>query len=91
MFAQAAQSLLYTPQRAACLPTDIEVDDSLLEVVKEFCYLVDTLAAGGDCTSAIINLCKAAVGKFRPLLLIPRTDNSLSHSMAMFIASVFIP
>ena len=48
--------------------TAIPVDDCLLDVESEFCYLGDMLSASGGCTQAIIARCRVAWGKFRKLL-----------------------
>ena len=48
--------------------TAIPVDDCLLDVDSEFCYLGDMLSASGGCTQAIIARCRVAWGKFRKLL-----------------------
>ena len=55
--------------------TEVVVGDQTLDVVDEFCYLGDTLSSGGGCTSAIINRCKVAWGKFRKLLPILTSRN----------------
>ena len=46
----------------------VKVGDSLLDAVDRFCYLGDTLSAGGGCTTAAIARCRSAWGKFRELL-----------------------
>ena len=48
--------------------TGIPVDNSLLDVESEFCYLGDVLSAEGGCLQAIIARCSAAWGKFKKLL-----------------------
>ena len=48
--------------------SEVEVGNEKLEVVPEFCYLGDMLAAGGGCELAAITCCKCAWGKFRQLL-----------------------
>ena len=55
--------------------TEVVIDDRTLDVVDEFCYLGDMLSSGGGCTSAIINRCKVAWGKFRKLLPILTSRN----------------
>ena len=48
--------------------SEVEVGNEKLEVVPEFCYLGDTLSAGGGCELAVITRCICAWGKFRQLL-----------------------
>src|SRR6056300_1728659 len=48
--------------------TNVEVDGTLLDVCDTFCYLGDTLGAGGGCQRAITTRCCVAWGKFRKLL-----------------------
>ena len=48
--------------------TEVEVDGTLLDVEASFCYLGDTLCAGGGCTLAITTRCCTAWGKFKKLL-----------------------
>ena len=48
--------------------TQIEVDNTLLDVKASFCYLGDMLSAGGGCALAIATRCYIAWGKFRKLL-----------------------
>ena len=54
-----------------CPFKEVEVGDCVLEAVDRFCYLGDTLSAGGGCMAAAIVRCRCAWGKFRenlPLL-----------------------
>ena len=44
------------------------VGDEELDVVDNFCYLGDTISAGGGCESAAIARCRSAWAKFRQLL-----------------------
>ena len=48
--------------------TEVEVGECKLEVVSSFCYLGDTICAGGGCELATITRAKSAWGKFRMLL-----------------------
>ena len=51
--------------------TEVQVGDSVLEVVDRFCYLGDMVSAAGGCDAAAIARCKCAWGKFHenlPLL-----------------------
>ena len=51
--------------------TGVSVNDCLLDVESEFCYIGDVLSAGGGCTQAIIARSRTAWGKFsklRPIL-----------------------
>ena len=48
--------------------TQVEVDGTLLDVDASFCYLGDTLCAGGGCALAITARCSTAWRKFRKLL-----------------------
>ena len=43
-------------------------DEEVLEVVDSFCYLGDTVGAGGGCDLSIIKRVRCAWGKFRELL-----------------------
>ena len=47
---------------------EVLVGDDKLEVVASFCYLGDTLSAGGSCDLATIKRCRVAWGKFNELL-----------------------
>ena len=40
--------------------TQVEVDDTLLDVEASFCYLGDMLSAGGGCALAIATRCSTA-------------------------------
>ena len=42
----------------------VKVGKEKLEAVSEFCYLGDTLSAGGGCELAAVTLCKCDIGKF---------------------------
>ena len=53
------------------------VDDHKLEVVGSFCYLGDSVSAGGGCEAATVTRIRTAWGKFRELLPI-LTTKSLS-------------
>ena len=55
----------------------LEVDGEELQVVDSFCYLGDSLSAGGGCEVSSITRIRAAWGKFRELLPI-LTSRSLS-------------
>ena len=46
----------------------IMLKEHTVEVVDSFCYLGDTIGAGGGCTLGAIARCRAAWGKFRELL-----------------------
>lgn len=48
--------------------TQMDVDGTPLDVEASFCYLGDTLCAGGGCERAIATRCCVAWGKFRKLL-----------------------
>ena len=48
--------------------TQVVIDGSQLDVEASFCYLDDTLCAGGGCELAIITRCCIAWGKFKKLL-----------------------
>ncbi|XP_014675865.1 PREDICTED: uncharacterized protein LOC106815854 [Priapulus caudatus] len=47
---------------------ELQIGQGNLEVVPSFCYLGDTLSAGGGCQLATIIRAKTAWGKFRKLL-----------------------
>ena len=42
--------------------------DKKLDVVDSFCYLGDTIGAGGGCDLSVITRIRSAWGKFRELL-----------------------
>ena len=46
----------------------VSVDDEKVDVVDTFCYLGDTVCAGGGCSTSIVTRCKSAWAKFRELL-----------------------
>ena len=48
--------------------TQVDVDETLLDVESNFCYLGDMLCAGGGCKLAIVTRCSTAWGKFKRLL-----------------------
>ena len=48
--------------------TQFTVGEESLEVVDSFCYLGDTVCAGGGCSRAITTRARCAWGKFRELL-----------------------
>ena len=50
------------------LVKEVLIGDEKLEVVPEFCYLIDMLSAGGGCELTSITRCKCAWAKFRQLL-----------------------
>ena len=58
----------------------IPVDNTMLELESEFCYLGDMLSANGGCMQAIIARCNAAWGKFKKLLPI-LTSRHISPSI----------
>ncbi len=55
----------------------VTIDGQKIDVVDAFCYLGDTVCAGGGCTASVITRCRSAWGKFRELLPI-LTCRSLS-------------
>ena len=63
----------------------IPVNDCMLDVESEFCYLGDVLNAGGGCTQAITARSRVAWGKFRKL----RPILTSSHLSPQFRGSVF--
>ena len=54
------------------------VEDKKLDVVDSFCYLGDTIGAGGGCNLSVIIRIRSAWGKFRELLPI-LTSHALSY------------
>ena len=56
---------------------DFSIGDDVLEVVDSFCYLGDSICAGGGCQRAITTRIRCAWGKFRELLPL-LTSKSLS-------------
>ena len=57
--------------------TEFKVGDEVVDVVDNFCYLGDTMCAGGGCSRAITTRVRCAWGKFRELLPL-LTSNSIS-------------
>ena len=57
--------------------TEFMVGDESVDVVDSFCYLGDTLCAGGGCSRAVTTRVRCAWGKFRELLPL-LTTNSIS-------------
>jgi hypothetical protein len=69
--------------------TQIEVDGSTLDIEPNFCYLGDTICAGGGCARAITTRCCVAWGKFRKLLPILTSKHiSLTTRGRVFSACV---
>ena len=54
------------------------MQDKKLDVLDSFCYLGDTIGAGGGCDSSVITRIRSAWGKFRELLPI-LTSRALSY------------
>ena len=65
------------------------VQDKKLDVVDSFCYLGDTIGAGGDCDLSVITRIRSAWGKFRELLPI-LTSRALSYITRGQIYSTYI-
>ena len=57
--------------------TEFMVGDESVDIVDSFCYLGDTLCAGGGCSRAVTTRVRCAWGKFRELLPL-LTTNSIS-------------
>ena len=69
--------------------TEVDIDGTLLDVEASFCYLGDTLSAGGGCTLAITTRCCTAWGKFKKLLPILTSKHvSFSSKGKVFNACV---
>ena len=60
-----------------------------LEVVDKFCYLGDTVGAGGGCDLSVITRVRCAWGKFRELLPL-LTSRRLSHNARGHIYNIYI-
>ena len=65
------------------------VQDKKLDVVDSFCYLGDTIGAGGGCDLSVITRIRSAWGKFRELLPI-LTSHALSYITRGQIYSTYI-
>ena len=65
------------------------VQDKKLDVVDSFCYLGDTIGAGGGCDLSVITRIRSAWGKFRELLPI-LTSRALSYITRGQIYSTYI-
>ena len=65
------------------------VQDKKLDVVDSFCYLGDTICAGGGCDSSVITRIRSAWGKLRELLPI-LTSHALSYITRGQIYSTYI-
>ena len=63
--------------------TQVEVDDTLLDMEASFSYLGDMLSAGGGCALAIATRCSTAWGKFRKLfpILTSKHVSPLTHGI----------
>ena len=64
------------------------VHDKKLDVVDLFCYLGDTIGAGGGCDRSVIMSVRSAWGKFRELLPI-LTSRALSYTTRGQIYSTY--
>ena len=67
----------------------ILVQDKKLDVVDSFCYLGDTIGAGGGCDLSVITRIRSAWGQFRELLPI-LTSRALSYITRGQICSTYI-
>ena len=65
------------------------MQDKKLDVVDSFCYLGDTIGAGGGCDLSVITRIRSAWGKFRELLPI-LTSRALSYITRGQIYSTYI-
>ena len=65
------------------------MQDKKLDVVDSFCYLGDTIGAGGGCDLSVITRIRSAWGKFRELLPI-LTTHALSYITRGQIYSTYI-
>ena len=65
------------------------MQDKKLDVVYSFCYLGDTIGAGGGCDLSVITRIRSAWGKFRELLPI-LTSHALSYITRGQIYSMYI-
>ena len=65
------------------------MQDKKLDVVDSFCYLGDTIGAGGGCNLSVITRIRSAWGKFQELLPI-LTSHALSYITRGQIYSTYI-
>ena len=65
------------------------MQDKKLDVVDSFCYLGDTIGAGGGCDLSVITRIRSAWGKFWELLPI-LTSHALSYTTRGQIYSTYI-
>ena len=65
------------------------MQDKKLDVVDSFCYLGDTISAGGGCDLSVITRIRSAWGKFRELLPIV-SSHALSYITRGQIYSTYI-
>ena len=65
------------------------MQDKKLDVVDSFCYLGDTIGAGGGCDLSVITRIRSAWGKFQELLPI-LTSRALSYITRGQIYSTYI-
>ena len=68
---------------------EFRVGDDNLDVVDNFCYLGDTICAGGGCDRAIVTRIRCAWGKFRELLPL-LTSKSISLPRRGFLFSACV-
>ena len=59
--------------------TEFRIGEEVVDVVDNFCYLGDTLCAGGGCSRAITTHVRCAWGKFRELLPLLTTSSISWH------------
>ena len=61
------------------------MQDKKLDVVDSFCYLGDTIGAGGGCDLSVITRIRSAWGKFRELLPILTSHAPFIHHMYILL------
>ena len=65
----------------------IMADDHKLDVVESFCYLGNSICAGGSCEACTIHRCRVAWGKFRELLLLLTNKGISLHNRGVVFRS----
>ena len=66
---------------------DVTVDGQQLAVVDSFCYLGDSISAGGGCEAATVTRVRTAWGKFRELQPILGSKSLSSHTRGRVYSS----
>ena len=89
MFVQDAAIRLDQP--TIDLPQKVDVDETLLYIEPNFCYLGDMLCAGGGYKLAIIVRCGIAWGKYKRLLPVLTSSGPVEKSsMPVYFLSYYM-